>query len=423
MATPPDSPREGMHLVETILKEISDIVTSLDDSQHVLDSLVRLVTRLLKVDRCSLMLIDPVAHELRMRAAHGIKPEVIESYRARLGEGIAGWVALHGRPLLIQDIANHPLFRRGSSSQYNTRSLLSVPLVFREKVIGVLNVNNKLDNQIFSESDELLLSTVANFIVIALEKAKLREVEEEKNRIDADLRLAEEIQRAFLPRAFPTNRDLKFAAYCKSAFKVAGDFYDIIPLRNEKTCLVLGDVCGKGIAAALYMARVMSYFRAVASLQESTQDLLPSVNRFLAGEWSDRTFATASLLVMDRGQGEVSIYSAGHPSPYLFRESSETLHLIEVSHGFPLGVDADCQYDRVDVALASGDSIIVYTDGITDAANARGEHFGQSRFEEAIRAHRGPPEKLVERISKTVLDFEGGRSQDDDQTLVVVRKV
>jgi len=191
-----------------ILKEISEIVASLGDAQGMLDSLVQLVTRTLKVDRCSLMLLDSETEELRIRAAHHLEPTVVRSYRARLGEGIAGWVALHGRPLLIEDLEKDPRFRRKGSPRYRNHSLLSVPLLFRNKVVGVLNVNDKLDGQIFGESDELLLAAVANFVVNVLEKAKLRDLAAEKKRIDADLHLAQETQEAFLPGALPSDERL-----------------------------------------------------------------------------------------------------------------------------------------------------------------------------------------------------------------------
>lgn len=408
--------------IEEILKEITDLMASLDDSQRVLDSLVRLVTQMLKVGRCSLMLIDPENQELRIRAAHNVSPEVIRNYRGRLGEGISGWVAQQGRALLITDIESHPLFKRGSSRDYSTCSLLSVPLLFHDKVIGVLNVNNKLDGQVLTRSDELWLSTVANFVVISLERARMREIEAEKKRIDADLHLAHEIQRSFLPHELPSDDAFEFAAHFCSAFKVAGDFYDIIPLADGTAGLVVGDVCGKGVASALYMARVISYLRAVASMTGSADGLLDGVNHFLAAEQSERAFVTACLLAIDKERNAVSVYNAGHLPPYLYSERSGKLRTIEFDHGFPLGVEDECRYKCAKVVLKGGDSIIVYTDGITEAVNLQGQLFGREALEGAIRAHTGSPEELVSGIADSVRDFAAGRSQQDDQTIVVVRK-
>jgi sigma-B regulation protein RsbU (phosphoserine phosphatase) len=409
--------------VQAIFKEISDIVASQKDPEGVLNELVRLVGRMLGVNRCSLMLIDPGSKTLRIRAAHGIAPDVVKSSRIRIGEGVAGWVALHGRPLLVKDVATHPLFKRQSASHYSTRSLLTVPLLFRDRVIGVLNVNNKRDDEIFNETDKLLLSTVANFLVIALEKAGLREVEEEKKRIDFDLELAQDVQQAFLPKTFPAGGNLQFAAYCHSARKVAGDFYDVLPLIGNTQVLLLGDVCGKGIAAALYMARVLSYFRVVASLRNDTEGLLPYVNGFLAREWSDRTFATACMVVINVDRSTASIYGAGHPPPYLICEKKGTLSPVAVRNGLPLGVDENSEFDRFDLTLDSGDSLVLYTDGITDAVDGNGDFFGAARLEKVLRTYHGQPDALVSAVAQAVADFSTGQPQTDDQSILVVRRI
>jgi len=408
--------------VAAILKELSDIVASLGDSQKVLDSLVGLVTRMLAVDRCSLMLIDPDSEELRIRAAHHLKPEVVRNYRARPGEGIAGWVALNGKPLLIKDLSRHDAFSHRGASQYKNKSLLSVPLLFREKVVGVLNVNNKLDGAVFTESDQLLLGAVANFAVNVLEKAKLRELAREKKRIDADLRLARETQAAFLPTALPSDADVQFAAYNRSAAGIAGDFHDVMTLRGRDTCIVLGDVCGKGIASALYMARVLGYFRAAAGSNCSPGELLTQVNRFVATESSALAFVTACMIVINERRNTLAIYNAGHLPPYLYNERTKTLRVVKGARGFPLGVDENGVYEGASLALESGDSLVLYTDGITEAKSVTGEFFGPRRLEAAIYDHKGSAEDLVERIRCAVQDFAGDERQADDQTLLVAKR-
>jgi sigma-B regulation protein RsbU (phosphoserine phosphatase) len=204
---------------------------------------------------------------------------------------------------------------------------------------------------------------------------------------------------------------------------VAGDFYDVLPLIGNTQVLLLGDVCGKGIAAALYMACVMSYFRAVASLRNDTEGLLSYVNRFLAREWSERTFATACMVVINTDRSTTSIYSAGHPPPYLICGKRGTLSPVAVKNGLPLGGDENCEFDRFDLTLDSGNSLVLYTDGITDAANGNGDFFGAARLEEVLRAHHGQPDALVSAVAQAVADFSTGQPQTDDQTILVVRKM
>jgi len=405
-----------------ILRKVGEIVASLDETDKVLNALMNLVTRAMNVDRCSLMLIDPRTEELRIRAAHRLAPDVIRTYRARPGEGIAGWVAQHGRPLLIKDLDDSPFASGGRSANYKNRSLLSVPLKYRGNVIGVLNVNNKLDDEVFSEEDEGVLTAVAHFVVSILERAKLRDLASQKRKIDADLELAQATQDAFIPDALPCWEDLELAAYRRSAGKVAGDFHDMLPLGGGGASLVVGDVCGKGIASALYMARVMGYFRAASDMHESPDGVLAAVNKLVAGESTSLAFVTACLVSVSPDRSALSLYNAGHPAPYLFNERTGTLRVVKSEQGYPLGVDANSLYNRDTLSLASGDNLVLYTDGITEAANAAGERFGTDRLEDTLIAHQGPAAEMVGRIVASVRDFASGRPRTDDQTVVVLRK-
>ena len=415
-------PRSQEYLVETILKGISDVVSSLDDFQTVVNSLARMVPEMLHVRTCSLMMLDQETAELRIRASSGVDAEAVRNYRGRPGEGIAGWVVLHGRPLLITDVESHPLFRRKSLAKYSTRSLLSVPLMCHESVRGALNVNNKEGGEIFTRSDELLLTVVANFVAIAIEKAQMREVALQKERLDAELSIASGIQQGILPRVLPSVEGYEFAARCLPALEVAGDFYDILSLPGGKLCFVIGDVCGKGIPAALYMARVMSYFRAIAHVTGTADQLMAAVNGLLVDEWSDRTFVTACLAVLDPERNVVSVSSAGHQPPYWLRANAAELGPVVSEEGFPLGVVADAQFSVREVSLEAQDSLILYTDGITEAWSPGDECFGESRLEETLRRHKGTGDGLMETVLSSVADFAQARAQSDDQTVVVLRR-
>lgn len=409
-------------VAETILKEISDVVSSIDDVQSVMNELVRLTTSLLKVNNCSLVLRTPGTDELRIRAAYGISPEVMQNFRQKIGEGIAGWVAKTGKPLLIENVEAHPLFQRQSRSRYSTKSLLSVPLLSQREVIGVLNVNNRNDNGIFTKADELLLSVLANFVVIAIEKAHMRERLIEQERFEADLRVAREIQESILPGSLPTEEHWEFSARNVPARAVAGDFFDAIPLPNNRTCVVLGDVCGKGVAAALYMARVLGYYRVVAQVRETAGEIMSFVNDLLAAEWSERTFVTATLCVFDNTTGRISFCSAGHPVPYLLRESLGKVMPVEVNHGLPLGIESGMPYESSEFQTLPGDTFVLYTDGITEAKDPGGDLFRDERLVRLMEAHRGSADALAEKIMTAVVAFADTAPQSDDLTLVVIKR-
>lgn len=407
--------------IETILKEISDVVSSLDDEQKVMDELVRLTTSLLNVGSCSLVMINWDTQEMHIRAAFGLSEEVVSSYRQRVGEGITGWVAKTGKPLLIEDVETHPLFQRRSRTRYSTKSLLSVPLVRQQKVIGVLNVNNREDGGVFSHSDELLLSVLANFIVIAIEKAQMRERLRHQVQYESDLRVAREIQERILPTEFPPCEKWEFAARNVPARSVAGDFFDIIALPNDRTCVVLGDVCGKGVPAALYMARVLGYYRVVSQIKNTSGEIQSFVNDLLASEWSERTFVTATVGVFDNLSGRINFSSAGHPVPFYLRGVSGAVEPVPMGHGLPLGIEAGVPFESVAAETAPGDTFVLYTDGITEAKNFNGDMFGEARLCQVLQAHQGPAEALAESIIKAVGDF-AGMEPSDDITLVVVKR-
>lgn len=408
--------------VETILKEISDVVSSIDDEQAVMDELVRLTTRMLSVGTCSLVLIEPDGVEMRIRAAFGLSPEVVANFRQRVGDGITGFVAKTGKPLLIEDVETHPMFQRKNRSRYSTKSLLSVPLLHRQRTIGVLNVNNRNDSGVFTRSDEMLLSVLANFMVITMEKSQMREKLRETEKYEAELRVAREIQEHILPGDLPTRPKWDLAARNVPARSVAGDFYDVITLDDDHTCVVLGDVCGKGLPAALYMVRVLSYYRVVAQVRRTAPEIMSFVNDMLASEWSERTFVTAAACVLDHKNGKVTFCSAGHPAPYRLNESNGTIEPVAVTHSLPLGIQAGATFESFELDTQPGDIFVIYTDGVTEAKNAQDEMFREDRLREVLSRHRGSARALADSIVQSVEQFSGLAQQSDDVTLVAIKR-
>lgn len=417
------SPRPDRYLAGNILKDISDVVSGIDDAQDVMDHVVRLTTTMLNVGNCSLMLVDPDGMGLRIRAAHGLREEVVKGFMGRVGEGISGHCVKTGKPLLIEDVENHPLFKRKSRGRYTTKSLLSVPLRHKDRCIGVLNVNNRNDGGIFTKTDELLLSVLANFVVIAIEKSQMREKVVEAERQEADLRVAREIQESLLPSALPTGKMWEFTARNMPARAVAGDFYDAISLRGNRTCIVVGDVCGKGVAAAMYMARVLGYFRVAAQMQNKAGRIMESVNDLLAAEWTERTFVTAMLGVFDDDTGSIAFCSGGHQAPLRLRQPSGEVETLTLNDGLPLGVQDGAAFESVEIESQPGDTFVLYTDGVTEATNLAGEMFRTNKLEETMRAHRGSASALADRIVAAVSAFAQGKPQSDDVTLLVIKRL
>ena len=410
-------------LVENLLKEISDVVRTIDDAQSVMAHVVHLTTRLLEVGTCSLMLLDPGRQALRIRAAHGLPEHVLDTWEGKVGDGISGHVAQTGEPLLIEDVETHPLFARKSQKKYSTKSLLSVPMKYEDETIGVLNVNNRLDGRIFTHADELLLCTLANFVVIAIQKARMQERIRENERFEADIRAAREVQEAMLPKELPTLEKWEIAAGYLPAREVAGDFYDAIELPDNRLCVVVGDVCGKGLPAAVYMARVLGYFRVGAHVyNRDAAELMSFVNDLLAPEWTERTFVTAICAIFDNNTGAVSICTAGHQDPLGANIHNRDVGDTPAGNGLPLGVMGGFAFDAACLDTSPGDTFLLYTDGVTEAKDAAGNLFGSDRLKRVMAEHDGTASELAEHIKTAVHDFAKGTAQSDDVTLAVIRR-
>ena len=245
----------------------------------------------------------------------------------------------------------------------------------------------------------------------------------EQSQHEAELNIACEMQKRFLPRQLPKYPKWEFAARYVPTRVVAGDFYDIIPMSGARTCIVLGDVCGKGVPAALQMTRIMSYFRIVARTHDTPDDIMGFVNELLATEWSDDTFATAALCVVDNEKPVISFCLAGHLMPCLLREATGVVEAMSMENGFPLSVVAGASFRTHHLEAQVGDAFVLYTDGVTEARNAQGEMFSADRLRAAMRGHRGSAESLAQRIVDAVQRFSGVGVQADDLALLVIRCV
>ena len=282
----------------------------------------------------------------------------------------------------------------------------------------------------FNQDDLKLLMGVANQASVALELARMHEEAVKQERVQRDLELGESVQRAFLPQRLPEVSGYQFFAQYKSALTIGGDYYDFIPLPDGKLAVLLGDVAGKGVPAALLMAKLSAEAR--ACLLTSDGDPVKGVSAlnevlaqlFLAGNM-DR-FVTFAAAVLDPVQNSVSIVNAGHMPPLLYCPTSGTLvDAIDAELGGPpLGLVEGYEYQAAQVALQPGDSLLLYTDGVTDATNTQNQAFAMKGIREAILDDSvvggGPPRPDVvgRQLLEGVRRHSAGRAQNDDIALV-----
>jgi len=339
--------------------------------------------------------------------------------RLKMGQSIAGTVAEEGKPLLLEDAYTHPKFFRGNDEQtgYRTKSMITVPLKVGDRVTGVAQVINRLDGKPFDQDDLELFLALSSMAAIALENARMHQQILEKQRLVKDMEFARTVQESFLPQKAPEMQSYRFSAHYTPALEVGGDFYDFIHLDKDRTGIVIGDVSGKGVPAALYMAKLGSDMRTLAFTEKSPAEALMKLNDLLAERSRRGMFATLLYLELDASTGKITMSNAGHLPP-IVKRADGSLARLGAASGAPLGMMPGMKYSQDAVKLERGETVILYTDGIIEAMNAREELYGYDRFEALVKQSGAHPGALKESIIGDVNRFTGLSPQHDDMTLV-----
>jgi serine phosphatase RsbU (regulator of sigma subunit) len=278
-------------------------------------------------------------------------------------------------------------------------------------------VINRLDGKSFDRDDLELFIALCSMAAIAIENAKMHRSLMEKQRLVKDMEFARTVQESFLPQKAPELENYRFSAHYTPALEVGGDFYDFIVLDRHRTGIVIGDVSGKGVPAALYMAKLGSDLRTLAFTEKDPSKALCRLNDLLVERSRRGMFATVLYLELDSRNGMMTLSNAGHLPP-LIKRADGTLEKLAGAGGSPLGILAGMQFGIESRYLAPGDTVVLYTDGIIEAMNAREELYGYERFEELIRKSPGDPDALKAALIADVNLFSGLSAQHDDMTLV-----
>ncbi len=244
----------------------------------------------------------------------------------------------------------------------------------------------------------------------------------EKERLEKELEVARQIQMGILPASLPESTGCEFGACISPARSVGGDFYDLIPLDDGSLAVMIGDVTDKGVPAAIFMAQVHALLRAEAGRSKSPGELLVNANRHLLEMNAHGLFATVLYGVLEPSSGRFTYGRAGHELP-LLRTSDGQVSLPAMGVGQPVGILDEMQVDQGIIDIPAGGMLVLYTDGVTDERSPQGERYGMARFQEAVEAlPDGSAQSACDSIMRVVLDYLGGGSQDDDVTLVAIKK-
>jgi sigma-B regulation protein RsbU (phosphoserine phosphatase) len=289
------------------------------------------------------------------------------------------------------------------------------------KIVGVVQLLNKKGGP-FTARDERLLTAMAAQAAISIEHARLYEQEIQQRLISQELETARGIQKSFLPQIIPQHGGWDIAAFWRPMRNVAGDFYDFYALPDGRLAVVVADVSGKGVPAALFMALSATVLRFAMSLNFAPRELVNHANQAIIADQRSRMFATVFVGYLDLDAGIMRFASAGHNPPLLYRAATGLCEYLEVE-GVAMGLFQDAEYAGETATLAEGDILVLYTDGITEVIDADEEEFGEDRLEEIVaqNATRSAQE-LIDLIIEAAATFATDEGIFDDETLVVIKR-
>ena len=327
-------------------------------------------------------------------------------------EGILGEVAASGRGVLIKDALKDPRIIKHDDESLKIRSFMAVPLIFRGQLSGVLAVANPISGRAFTDTEFSLAKSLGEQCALALQNAEAVSALLMRNKLEFDLRLASSIQRYLLPENLPQTESLEFAVKYLPQQLIGGDFYDFFKLPHGKIGVVIGDVSGKGIPAAILMALCQTKLRYIAMSGKSPAQTLCLLNSEMVHAMRSDMFITIIYLVIDPKSGEARFARAGHEPPLLARADSDEAAQPLKSSGMALGMVSEELFDEVmedaSFKMNSGDVLVLYTDGLTEAANPEGGEFTAKKLAQTISTLRSRnANDLNDEIIKTVEAFMG----------------
>jgi sigma-B regulation protein RsbU (phosphoserine phosphatase) len=399
-----------------LLTEISREMSSVLVLSELLRKIGTLTKRLIDYHRFSILLADEQARTFN--AVIFLKQDEHQPERGvvHFGQGIVGAAADLRQTVVVPDVSKD---HRYISVNPETRSEMATPLIYRGRVIGVVDLESPQLNY-FSDEHVRIFSTLAPQIAIAIENARLYErVARSEARLERDLQRAQEIQMHLMPGTAPTIPGLEVALRFHPARELGGDLYDFLTYGKERQVLAVGDVSGKGAPAALYGAMASGILRSLAPQKLSAPDLLRRLSLVLLERKIEGHFITLTYAIWEPRTKTLRLANAGMPLPLLVRKGQcRPIH----AEGIPLGLLEHAQYQEVSVKLKPGDLFAMFSDGIVEATNNKYEEFGPRRLENVLRqnSHRSPQE-IIDTLFEEVREFEQGRPPRDDQTIVLLR--
>lgn len=418
--------KENNRLKKTVedlstINQLANIINSTMPVENILNRVVEVSVKAIKAEQGTISLLDEKQSsdpfKTLIRKVDMTQPQG----QFRLDDHLSGWMIANRRPLLINDLSKDQTFRGYQPANQNIRSLLSVPLLCKGKLIGVVNLFNKKNGGAFTEDDQRLFAIIASQSAQVIENARLYEEEKRLRKFEHELQMAREIQERLLPKTIPETRRLDIASYFNPATQVGGDYFDYFQLQEDQLGLVMADVSGHGTSAALVMTMVKGIMHAITQNFTSPEAVLKELNAIINQIGPREKFVTMAFLVFDLSAGQLRFSNAGHNPILFYQKMARQCEMIEL-RGPALGLSKLSSYQQKEMKLDSGDLIVVYTDGVTEAFNKKGEMFEESGLRAAVSAAvSSPSSEIIAHVKNEILKFTDGAQQSDDMAIIAVK--
>ena len=409
------------------------------DIQRILDMVVKSAAKTIEADGAVILLVDDLKNTLNVRALSGFYPppysvpEVVKHRSASLneylfsqeipvGETLLGESVAEGQTIFIPDSTEDERLSANIRKDFLfIQSFIAVPLVVDERVLGVISLVRRNPEHPFTEEDSQHVQTFATHASITIDNVYTYLEVIENREIQREVTIAADIQRKLVPRQFPRTGNTDISVFSKSARGVSGDYYDVLEVDEENLGIVMCDVAGKGVPAALVMVMIHSILHLVSSPKRDVSAILTWINRGLSGQIDLDHYATMSYLRLNTVERSVTYSNAAHHPLMIIRPGQKEIEQLD-TEGLPVGIEKDTVYPQKRIRLGPGDVLCLYTDGIIEAMNDDGEQFTVERLARLIKTNVSlSADEITATVQHSLDEFVGNARQHDDQTLMVLK--
>ncbi|HSF19243.1 MAG TPA: SpoIIE family protein phosphatase [Vicinamibacteria bacterium] len=397
-----------------VILEVSEAIGEMLDEESLLTLIVtKLFAVFPQAERGFIMLSEEGQDELRAKVAltRSGEPTEIAVSRTLVRDAIE-----NRRGILSADAMSDERFSSSDTvAKLQLRSVVCVPMIARGDVFGIIHLDGS--EKPFVKDDMAVLTAIARQAALSLSNARKHASLLKRRLLDADLLLARKIQSHFLPREPPRVPGYVFGEVYRSALDIGGDYYDFLSLPEERVGIALGDVSGKGVSAALCMAKLSSEARYLSAGKTDPAEILRMLNASLYRDFTEGMFVTLVFFALDVSRNRLFVANAGHLSP-LLRRRNGAIEPLESKRSMPLGIAKNLELESSAYELEPGDTVFAFTDGLSEAFDRNENLFGDERISDALRKSKGTPQDVLERLLRSVETFQDGRPQSDDLTIV-----